>query len=225
MKAVIFVLAVVVAMAGKAHAACSAVPQYTEKIDPVNCPQSGFKLPNYENASVYYQCTAQLQSDGSIVVTGVLTSCGEDTYFNYALQRCVACANYFPSAQCSSLPINVTCVPISTVTTVAPTTGTTIAPTTASPTTAASTTAAPGESTTAAPGESTTVTVPVPPTEAPGSTTASGSDDIITPTGTTISVPQPPSPSDSNVPTPVTPAPTAPVINDGPPTAPSAATK
>ncbi|XP_033167760.1 peritrophin-55 [Drosophila mauritiana] len=221
MKAVIFVLAVVVAMAGKAQAVCENDPQYTEKIDPVVCNKAGFKLPNYENATLYYQCTTQVQS-GASVLTAVPTSCAQGASFNYAMQRCMTCDTYFPSAQCSSLPIDVTCVPIAT--TVAPTTVTTIAPTTASTTvtTAAPTTAAPGESTTAAPGESTTVAVPVPPTESPSSTTASGSDDIITPTGTTIYVPQPPSPNDNNVPTPVTPAPTAPVINDGPPTAPSA---
>ncbi|XP_043655857.1 peritrophin-55 [Drosophila teissieri] len=216
MKAVIFVLTALLAVAGKAHAQCSKVPQYSEKIDPVICPVGNIKLANYENAASYYECV-------KAGANGTLTSCPTDTYFNYATQQCRTCANYFPSTQCSSLTINVTCVPIATTVapTAAPTTISTIAPTVAptSAPTETTVTSAPSTtvtSTTEAPGESTTV--PVPPTDAPTSTTTV-SDDIITPAGTTISVPQPPSPNDSNVPTPVTPAPTAPVINDTPPTA------
>ncbi|EDV48569.2 uncharacterized protein Dere_GG16348 [Drosophila erecta] len=230
MKAVIFVLTALLAVAGKAHAACSSVPQYAEKIDPVVCPRASFKLPNYEDSTTYYQCTQGLNA----VLTAVLTNCATDTYFNYVLQQCLSCADYFPSAQCSSLPIDVKCVPIST-TTAAPgqsTTGTPTTSTTGTPTTVSPTTAAPGQSTTgtpttvspttAAPGQSTTVSVPTPQTDAPGSTTTNSSnDDIITPTGTTIAVPQPPSPNEGNVPTPMTPVPTAPTINNGPPTAPS----
>ncbi|EDW95943.1 peritrophin-55 [Drosophila yakuba] len=206
MKAVIFVLTALLAVAGKAHAECGKVPQYSEKIDPVECPLSGIQLPNYENATVYYQCSKATTTSKS---TATLTGCPTNTYFNYAMQKCVTCDAYFPSTQCSSLKINVTCVSIAT--TVAPTAAPTVTPTVAPTVAPTETTVAP---TTKAPG----TTVPVPPTDAP-TTTTTVSDDIITPTGTTISVPQPPSPNDSNVPTPVTPAPTAPVINDTPPTA------
>ncbi|XP_016960243.1 peritrophin-55 [Drosophila biarmipes] len=206
MKSVICVLAALVAVNGD----CINLKTYEEKIDPVVCTDV-IKLPNYENLATYYQCN----SKNSYTVQ----NCAAGSYFNMAMQNCLPCASYFPSAECSSLKVNVTCVPISATPTDAPST-------TAQPTTTAqsTTTAAPTSSTTTteAPGETTTQSAPTPPTDAPATTTTSNNDDIITPSGTTQSVPQPPSPGESNVPTPVTPAPTAPVINDSPPTAPSA---
>ncbi|XP_016997258.2 uncharacterized protein [Drosophila takahashii] len=205
MKTVIFVLAALVAVNAQN---CSRVITYEQKIDPVVCPDTNMKLPNYENASTYYYCNSNKDA--------TLTNCDANTYFNMATQTCMTCSAYFPSEKCESLKFNPSCVAIAAVTTVAPTTTTTAAPT-----------AAPTTTTTEAPGESTTTTsgVPQPPTDSPATqttTTVSDDDDIITPTGTTQAVPQPPSPGDSNVPTPVTPPPTAPTINDGPPTAPSA---
>ncbi|EDW54615.1 GM18687 [Drosophila sechellia] len=79
MKAVIFVLAVVVAMTGKAQAVCKNDPQYTEKIDPVVCNKAGFKLPNYENATLYYQCTTQVQSGVSVLTAS--DSCAQRLLF------------------------------------------------------------------------------------------------------------------------------------------------
>ncbi|XP_026847420.1 peritrophin-55 [Drosophila persimilis] len=213
MKTVIFVLAAIVAV--NAQNTCYRTPVYTEKIDPVVCPKAGIKLPNYENASTFYQC-------GSVGTTGTLTSCATENYFSYVMQTCGPCESYLPSTICSALPFNATCVPIGSATTAPPaTTGSTATATTVAPSVSTASTAAPtGNVTTAAPttqAPSTTSAVPEPPTDAPGSTTAgdSGND---TPSGTTIFIPQPPSPGESNVPTPVTPVPTAPNIEVTPPT-------
>ncbi|XP_037729434.1 peritrophin-55 [Drosophila subpulchrella] len=213
---VIFVLAALVAVNGDT---CASLKEYSEKIDPVVCTQA-MRLPNYEDASTFYQCYSNR--------TYTVKNCSSGSFFNMAMQECMSCASYFPSAECGSLKVNATCVPITASPTAAPNT-TTVAPT-PSTTAAPEPTPAPSNSTTAtteAPGETTTQSVPTPPTDSPATTASTTSttnnDDIITPSGTTISVPQPPSPGESNVPTPVTAAPTAPTIKDSPPTAPSAA--
>ncbi|XP_001358452.3 peritrophin-55 [Drosophila pseudoobscura] len=225
MKTVIFVLAAIVAV--NAQNTCYRTPVYTEKIDPIVCPKAGIKLPNYENASTYYQC-------GSVGTNGSLTSCATENYFSYVMQSCGPCESYLPSTICSALPFNATCVPIGSATTAPPATtgtattatgstatGSTATATTVAPSGSTASTAAPtGNVTTAAPttqAPSTTSAVPEPPTDAPGSTTAGNSGDD-TPSGTTIFIPQPPSPGESNVPTPVTPVPTAPNIEVTPPT-------
>ncbi|XP_017144619.2 peritrophin-55 [Drosophila miranda] len=228
MKTVIFVLAAIVAV--NAQNTCSRTPVYTEKIDPVVCPKAGIKLPNYANASTFYQC-------GSVGTNGTLTSCATENYFSYVMQTCGPCDSYLPSTICSALPFNATCVPIESATTAAPATtastattattatGSTATTTTVAPSVSTASTAAPtSNDTTAAPtteAPSTTSAVPESPTEASDSTTAGGSADEA-PSGTTIFIPQPPSPGESDVPTPVTPVPTAPNIEVTPPTVQSA---
>ncbi|BFF92798.1 peritrophin-55 [Drosophila madeirensis] len=213
MRTVIFVLAAIVAV--NAQSSCVRTPVYTEKIDPINCPKAGIKLANYENAQTYYQCA-------KVGGTGTLTTCPNSGYFSYVLQNCASCDSYVPSATCSALPFNATCVPIGATTPGATTPGaTTPGATTAAPTTVGSTTPQAAANTTAAvttAAPTTTAGVPQPPTDADTGTTAAGD----TPSGTTIFIPQPPSPGESNVPTPVTPVPTAPNLDPTPPTAPEA---
>ncbi|SPP80390.1 peritrophin-55 [Drosophila guanche] len=203
MRTVIFVLAAIVAV--NAQSSCVRTPVYTEKIDPINCPKAGIKLPNYENAQTYYQCA-------KVGGTGTLTTCPNSGYFSYVLQNCASCDSYIPSTTCSALPFKATCVPIGAttpaVTTPAPSTTGSATTADAGKTTAGVTTAAP----------TTTVAMPGPPTDSGISTNAPGD----TPSGTTIFIPQPPSPGESNVPTPVTPVPTAPNLDPTPPTAPEA---
>ncbi|XP_017103041.2 peritrophin-55 [Drosophila bipectinata] len=213
MKTVILVLAAFVAVNAQTYQECNRTPQYTQEISPVVCPAAGLMLPIYSNAQTYYKCTTVAGR-----VSPIPTNCSNSNYFSYPLQGCQPCASYLPSAPCSSLAFGPNCVDINSAeetTTVAPTT-TTAAPTETTTTTTTTTTASPTTTTTAA--TTTTQSVPTPPTESDTTSTPSGSDDVITPSGTTISVPQPPSPNDSNVPTPNTPYPTAPIIVVSPPT-------
>ncbi|EDV42212.1 uncharacterized protein Dana_GF17868 [Drosophila ananassae] len=208
MKTVILVLAAFVAVNAQQ---CDRTPIYTQEISPVVCPAAGLSLPIYTNPQAYYKCTTVAGR-----ISPIATNCTNNNYFSYPLQGCQPCNSYLPTGPCSSLAFGPTCVDINTAddpTTIAPTT-TTVAPTT---TTSADTTTTTTTTTTAAP-TTTTPSVPTPPSESDTTATPSGSDDVITPSGTTISVPQPPSPNDSNVPTPNTPIPTAPIIIDSPPT-------
>ncbi|XP_015032494.2 peritrophin-55 [Drosophila willistoni] len=224
MKAVLFVVATL--MAVSIHAQSCNVPEYENAIDtPIGCIEGypNLKLPNYENPGSYYTCTDKKANTTGLVV------CSEGTYFSYPLQRCASCKEYIPTVRCHGLTINVTCVPINGTSVSTTTVSTTVkddstesgsSSSTTTTTTTTTTTEAPGESSTTTTTKATTTTTsaPTPPTADETTTTTASDDSVVTPSGTTIAVPGPPSPADSDVPSPETPVPTAPVIVDEPPT-------
>ncbi|TDG44645.1 hypothetical protein AWZ03_008966 [Drosophila navojoa] len=211
MKQVLIAVVGLLAIGIQAQDNCP-TPVYTENIVPVCQANTRIKLPNYADPTTYYSCST---GSSTAKPTPVLLKCEPPrSYFSYVLQECSTCANYIPAVECSQNKLGLKCEKINSGGTTAPS-GSTAAPT--SKTTGGTTvkTTKPGTTkpTTANPGP-TAPTLPGDTTAAPGQTTLPGGD---LPTGTTIFVPQPPSPNDPNVPAPPTPEPTVGTLVPEPP--------